>query len=163
MAVATDDPNEVERLVESEGVELDHAFPPHGATALHEACREGGAVCVGILLKLGANPNKQTRSSLVSPLHLASRNDSIATARLLLGGGARLDAKDSEGRVPFEVAVSNAMRKLLVEARSMRTQPVALARERSSERPCMICMDRPINTILLPCGHQVGGAWGRGH
>ena len=48
------------------------------------------------------------------------------------------------------------MRKVLVEARTVKTQPVRYSRESSgSERKCMICMDNPINTILLPCGHQV--------
>ena len=41
-----------------------------------------------------------------------------------------------------------------MEARSVHTQPVP--RESSTtEKKCMICMDNPINTIILPCGHQV--------
>ena len=59
-------------------------------------------------------------------------------------------------QVPFEVASTNQMRRILVEARSVRAQPVVdYSRENSSERRCMICMDNPINTIVLPCGHQV--------
>ena len=48
------------------------------------------------------------------------------------------------------------MRKLLVEARSIKARPLAVSRENSgTEKKCRICMDNPINTIILPCGHQV--------
>ena len=62
-------------------------------------------------------------------------------------------------KIPFEVAATNQMRRLLVEARK---QPVVCTTESCGEKKCMICVDNPINTILLPCGHQVrgGGTWG---
>ena len=49
------------------------------------------------------------------------------------------------------------MRKVLVESRVVHTQPVP-TESTTSERRCMICMDNPINTIILPCGHQVKNA-----
>lgn len=59
-------------------------------------------------------------------------------------------------QVPFEVATTNQMRKILIEARSLRAAPVQYQRETSKEsRLCKICMDNTINTIILPCGHQV--------
>ena len=59
-------------------------------------------------------------------------------------------------QVPFEVASTNQMRKILIEARSVRVAPVSYQRESSKEgRLCKICMDSAINTIILPCGHQV--------
>jgi len=58
-------------------------------------------------------------------------------------------------QVPFEVACSNQMRKILVAARPVRAQPVARESGGGAEVNCMICMDQPINTIILPCGHQV--------
>ena len=61
-------------------------------------------------------------------------------------------------QVPFEVASTNQMRKILIEARSVRPVPIPYQRESSKEKLCKICMDNAINTIILPCGHQVGGA-----
>lgn len=36
---------------------------------------------------------------MVTPLHLASQNNHIEIAKLLIAGGAKLDLKDSEGKV----------------------------------------------------------------
>ena len=40
-------------------------------------------------------------------------------------------------------------------ARTVRAQPTLVKEGSDAEMNCMICMDRPINTIILPCGHQV--------
>lgn len=47
------------------------------------------------------------------------------------------------------------MRTVLVEARSVKVQPIPVDEDTNSERCCMICMVNPINSIILPCGHQV--------
>ena len=56
-------------------------------------------------------------------------------------------------QVPFEVASTNQMRTVLVEARSVKVDPVRV--DSQDHDTCMICMVNPINTIILPCGHQV--------
>ena len=58
-------------------------------------------------------------------------------------------------QVPFEVACTNQMRTVLVEARSVKVQPITVDEDNNSDRCCMICMVNPINSIILPCGHQV--------
>jgi len=49
------------------------------------------------------------------------------------------------------------MRKVLVDARPVRVLPVERDHNSrsSANNKCMICMDNVINTIILPCGHQV--------
>ena len=47
------------------------------------------------------------------------------------------------------------MRTVLVEARSVKVQAIPVDEDTNSERYCMICMVNPINSIILPCGHQV--------
>ena len=51
------------------------------------------------------------------------------------------------------------MRRVLVESRLTRPPPPVDTTEPndsdSSTKLCLICMDNPINTIILPCGHQV--------
>ena len=41
----------------------------------------------------------QVHVSLLTALHLASQNNHMEVARLLISAGARLDLKDSEGKV----------------------------------------------------------------
>ena len=43
--------------------------------------------------------NLQTYSSQVSPLHIASSNNYSELSKVLLNAGAKLDAKDSDGKV----------------------------------------------------------------
>ena len=50
------------------------------------------------------------------------------------------------------------MRRVLVESRLTRPPPPVDTTEPNtsdSSKLCLICMDNPINTIILPCGHQV--------
>ena len=115
----------------------------------------------------------------VTPLHITSERDLFEVARLLLKNGAKLDIKNRDDKVkvywitvpclvyfsrvvqvPFEVASSNQMRRVLVEARPVHPLTVVKGKEGMSSRAssdglCLICMDQPINTLILPCGHQV--------
>lgn len=85
---------------------------------------------------------------------------------MLVENGAKLSATDTDGKTPFEVATSNAMRKVLVDARPYRKMsndplieepnPDSSGDEESTHKNlCRICFDNPANTIVLPCGHQV--------
>ena len=52
------------------------------------------------------------------------------------------------------------MRKVLVEARQLHPPPPPPSSSseegvESEGKLCLICMDKVINTIILPCGHQV--------
>ena len=101
----------------------------------------------------------------MSPLHLAVQGNSTTIALLLVEAGAKLSAKDADGKTPFEVAKSNAMRKVLVDARPFKIPDLCRAEEEqnadsgseedlSLSNVCRICFDNPANTIVLPCGHQ---------
>ena len=83
---------------------------------------------------------------------------------MLIQHGAKLSAADCDGKTPFEVAKSNDMRKVLVNARTLQ---VTLANsvhtggtdsesedDGTQANRCRICFDNVINTIILPCGHQ---------
>jgi len=87
----------------------------HGNTALHEASRCGHVGVVCKLIKYGANVNKKNGQSGATALHLASAGDHLSVVNLLLSEGAKRDIKDNEGKVPFEVARSHEMRKVLIK------------------------------------------------
>ena len=71
------------------------------------------------LLEHGADPNLcGDRDSHSVPLHEASSRGLLQVARLLLSYGAKVDAKNGEGRTPFQVAASKGhheITKLLLE------------------------------------------------
>lgn len=83
---------------------------------------------------------------------------------MLVENGAKLSATNSDGKTPFEVATSNAMRKVLVDARPSKAVVSLLLNSANGEDSgdedqvpknlCRICFDDPANTIVLPCGHQ---------
>lgn len=102
------------QLIEQEQITVD-AESYHGNTALHEASRCGHRGVVQQLIKCQANINKKNGKSGSTPLHLASAGDHIKVVELLLSKGAKRDIKDNEGKVPFEVACSHEMRKVLIK------------------------------------------------
>ncbi len=115
IAASTGDDHEVNRLIVEEMIAASHEFKL-GLTALHEACDAGHLSTVKLLLDLDANVNKQVRVlcmnnkfiiychlqshvSQLSPLHITSRNNFIDIAEIILQAGAKLDLKDSDGKV----------------------------------------------------------------
>ena len=68
---------------------------------------------VRLLLELGADPNICTNDT--TPLHKASSSGFAEVAQLLLSHGAKVDERDVEGRTPYQLAVSDEMKKLLLE------------------------------------------------
>lgn len=98
-----------------------------------------------------------------SPLHIAVQQNSLSLAKLLVENGANLSATNSDGKTPFEVAVSNCMRKVLVDAKPSKgafsvqmngTKDDSEDEDSARKNLCRICFDQPANTIVLPCGHQ---------
>lgn len=104
----------VHQLLEQKQIAVD-AESYHGNTALHEASRCGHRGVVQQLINCKANINKKNGQSGSTPLHLASASDHIKVVELLLSVGAKRDIKDNEGKVPFEVACSHQMRKVLIK------------------------------------------------
>ena len=95
---------------------------------------------------------------------MAVVQNSIALAKLLVESGAKLSATNVDGKTPFEVATSNSMRKVLVDARPSKDAIKSMLsvtnaddsedEDYARKNVCRICFDEPANTIVLPCGHQ---------
>jgi len=113
-SAANGDTQAVFKLITDQNINVD-SESLHGNTALHEASRCGSMRVVQQLLKLGANINKRSGQSGYTALHFASAANKIPIVELLLSEGAKRDVKDMEGKVPFEVASSNDMRKVLMK------------------------------------------------
>ena len=91
-----------------------------GLTALHYACRNGYSGTVKLLLEKGLDQNRASKEGL-APLHLAvlsrlaetASEDALEKVRLLLAGGATLDATDGRGHTPLWLAVAQMDRQLV--------------------------------------------------
>jgi hypothetical protein len=70
-----------------------------GNTPLMEACRLGSTEAVSALLDQGADPNRWSLASNLSPLDRCYAQPDLV--RLLVSGGARLDARNGLGDTPL--------------------------------------------------------------
>eukprot|EP00117_Sycon_ciliatum_P019861 scpid23486/ scgid17867/ Ankyrin-1; Ankyrin-R; Erythrocyte ankyrin len=128
-----------------------------GANPLHEAVRQNHLPVLEVLIDAGCNINATAGTRRETVLHVASRRGLHDIARYLMEHNARVDLKNWLGRTPFEVAHDNSMRKILVQVqRVIQIQAVPDLNDDGipDDKRCRVCMDKPINTIILPCGHQ---------
>jgi len=78
------------------------------ASPLFAAALEGHKAIAERLIAAGADPNTRCSDPTIlpgaTPLHAAARGGHSDLVKMLLSAGAAADAKDAEGRTPFELA-----------------------------------------------------------
>jgi ankyrin repeat protein len=84
----------------------------YGLTVLHFATVRGRVEIVRMLIDAGANLDVQDNSEQ-TPLHWAAESDRIEIAKLLIGAGAKKDIRDKDGMLPYDLAETEEMKKLL--------------------------------------------------
>ncbi|XP_065838823.1 serine/threonine-protein phosphatase 6 regulatory ankyrin repeat subunit B-like isoform X2 [Oscarella lobularis] len=161
VAIAEGNKEKIERLIDDDGASM---TMHDGLTALHVACEIGKLPAVEALIQRGANVNEQGGPNQLAPIHLACQLRGTEVLSYLVENGAQVGLKDSRGKTPFELARTNAARKLLVQARTVyvhrpsdaaaATAATAASDSTDGSKRCRICMDNTVNTIILPCGHQ---------
>lgn len=82
-----------------------HTRAANGATALHAAAEMNRTEVLALLLDESADLHA-TANRAATALHFAAFNGRLAATQLLVARGAMVDAKDSEGYLPYDDAVS---------------------------------------------------------
>lgn len=96
---------EAYQLIDS-GADIHHIDPVSGKSVLALAAELGKKKLVWKLMNKGANPDQYCPQLLHwTPLFFAVRNNQINTARVLLGNGATVDARDNHGDTALMIAV----------------------------------------------------------
>lgn len=99
-----------EMLVEAlivRGIDLT-ARNEHGDTALHVAATYGGNIEIVTMLLVAGSDVNAAGCGGATPLHYAVRTGEVSVVRLLLRWKANANARDTEGKVPLEMAKAAA-------------------------------------------------------
>jgi ankyrin repeat protein len=81
-------------------------------TLLHWAAWNGQVKIAQMLIDAGANLNVQNEWEQ-TPLHWAVKYGKVEIARMLIDAGARKDIRDNGGRLPYDLADNEELKKLL--------------------------------------------------
>ncbi|KAJ4922188.1 hypothetical protein JOQ06_016594, partial [Pogonophryne albipinna] len=98
------DPNSSDRFGQTVLHEVSRAWNQFGVTALHVASALDYEDMVQFLLEHKADPESRTFLDLQTPLHFASKNDSLSCIKALLRAGASISAEDYKKRTPLQLA-----------------------------------------------------------
>ncbi len=84
----------------------------NGWTPLHMAAWNGRVEIARMLIDAGANVNVQNEWSN-TPLHWAASRGQVKIVRMLIDAGARKDIQNNKGQIPFDLARTPELKKLL--------------------------------------------------
>ena len=116
-------------------------------TPLYIACESGNADAVALLLKIGANPNYQTRDG-TTPLCIASQNGYTTTIALLLEANANPDLQRNDGESPLHIASKKGFSNIIALLLKANANPNLQANNGAA--PIHIaCMNHNIGVIVL--------------
>jgi hypothetical protein len=113
--------NEIEfvRSCLETGVSVDVKSSDTGRTMLHEASSFGYKdMCKMLVTEFGAKVSPHTLLGSTTPLHLAAAAGQRNLCFMLLSWGAKVNAKDSIGRIPLHYAATKNTARMLCENKS---------------------------------------------
>ncbi len=86
------------------GLEVDPSLPPNPLLVFAYI---RGPEMLDRLATMGFDVNVQRAEDLRTPLHLEAMTGQLDDVKVLLSHGAKLDARDSEGKTPLDLAREN--------------------------------------------------------
>ncbi|XP_065183824.1 ankyrin repeat domain-containing protein 17-like isoform X2 [Sycon ciliatum] len=126
-----------------------------GMNPVHVAIQNDHLDVLRVLVDAGCDVNAKAGPERETPLHLASRKGLQEIVRYLLEHGATVHLLNSHGKTALEVADGNPIRRILVEQHTLQIEDLPdFTDDIPDDNRCRVCMAKPVNTILLPCGHK---------
>ena len=75
-----------------------------GLTPVLLCCAMGHVKCLALLLDKGSDPNLASTQDILNPAHIACGANQLKCLQLLIARGANINAKNSDGETPLDVA-----------------------------------------------------------
>ena len=111
-----------------------------------------GALVVALLVQAGANVNAQDQVKHCTPLHMAAHRGNVVVARALIGYGAAVEARDTNGDTPLHRAVKCGQAEMVAFLLSQGADVQAQAR--SGKTPWHMARGARIQAVLHTCTSQ---------
>ena len=163
LAVLNEDEGTIAQLLDA-GICAVNTICTKNKGAIHLAAAHGSVHITRLLLEKGADINSPGGFYAFTPLHYAAFQGYVELAQLLVAKRADKSILDNDGKTAYELAETEALKRVLLQS------PAELA---ASDNPfigtttgegagpdipiedaCKVCLERPIEVIILPCGHQ---------
>jgi ankyrin repeat protein len=104
--------SEIARMLIGAGADVD-VQDESGWTPLHWAAYINRTEITQMLIDAKADLNIEDVDSRTALHYIAVHNNRLEIARMLIDAGARIDIEDNEGKLPYELATTSGLKKLL--------------------------------------------------
>mmetsp|Transcript_20977 Transcript_20977/g.36790 ORF Transcript_20977/g.36790 Transcript_20977/m.36790 type:complete len:1017 (+) Transcript_20977:69-3119(+) len=127
-----------------------------GDSALHIAAFKGHLKVVELLLAAGAWVDLQEGELKLTALHLAASEGHADVVDVLLAAGALPDLQDEDCYTALHLAKNNGHVNVVEVFQNFSAAKNKTRRKtgKQSACKCLVCNKRPINRVVVPCGHM---------
>lgn len=154
-AVAKENVDALEILLNVPDLNINYATPAGGVTALHQAMVRGGKILIMLLGRADINVNAQNKDGS-TPLHLAVSKGLIHSIRILLsmkGSEIDLAIQDNSEATAIDLARRESKHEAFVQLRQFMSLDAPIVPLPEESGYCDICLLDDVILKKVSCGH----------